>query len=188
MNNFNAFKILADKPGTLSCRDKNGLSLLESAGEQAGNEYLREPQKTAAQDILKYLEEMPECKAQKDMIEFGKACEAGDEEKVREMMERGDIDVNGLYRGYPFLCLAVKENQSSVVALLLSDEKTRLDVRVLYYQSQETILHIVQDTELLKLLLQDSRCTPEILNAKDEKGETPLFKTAEWYGIRNYDI
>jgi len=110
---------------------------------------------------------------------LGVACESGDIERVRELLTGGLADINNVYYdGLTPLMIATKNNQTSVVSLLLTHKDLALDKATKWGL---TALHIAcgmgGDTSfpVIPLLGSDKRCTPVVLNKKANNGDTPVM-------------
>jgi len=107
---------------------------------------------------------------------LGKACESGDIEKVRELLIEG-ADINKEYDGLTPLMHAAVNNKTSVVSLLLTYKELVLDKAT---EKGYTALHFACDkggisSPVIPLLGSDKRCTPVVLNKKDNEGDSPLM-------------
>jgi len=115
---------------------------------------------------------------------LGEACESGDIERVRELLTGGLADINNdYYEGRTPLMIATLNNKTSVVSLLLTHKDLILDKVT---DEGYTALHIAcvcveGGTSAIPLLGSDKRCTPVVLNKKDNDGNTPLM-WAVFYG------
>jgi len=102
----------------------------------------------------------------------------GDEEKLKEVLASGDVDVNGVGRfGCTPLSIAMERGEPEIVKLLLANENTKLDI---VNSSNETGLHRAcahtnSRMECVQLFVNDERCTPEILNMKQRDQMSALF-------------
>ena len=119
-----------------------------------------------------------------DITDLCKACGEGNNDKVEEIMAEGQVDVNGIDGdGRPPLIYAVMNEHPSTLSILLASEKTRLDV-VDGSLNSWTALHWAcwgteeKQTECLKQLLLDNRCTPDLINKKNDNE-----KAAIWHAV-----
>ena len=110
-----------------------------------------------------------------DTDELYNACYSGDTEKVITMLGRGEVDVNAISLGFSPLMLAVIMNHPHTVKALLSWPGTRLGVA---NDAGKTALHYAcmnNRSAFIQILAKDPRCTPEVLNRKENFGATALL-------------
>jgi len=106
------------------------------------------------------------------------ACQRGDIESVRELLTEGLADINNDYYIYLTpLMFATLHNQTSVVSLLLTCKELVLDKAT---ERGSTALHFAcrdggTSFPVIPILGSDKRCTPVVLNKKDNDGQTPLM-------------
>ena len=110
---------------------------------------------------------------------LGKACACGDIGRVKELLIGGVGDVNNdEYMGRTPLMLAVGNKKTSIVSLLLLHPDLGLDNADGY---GFTALHFAcsgrSSPVTISLLGKDRRCTPVVLNKKDNGGDSPLMLT-----------
>jgi len=101
-----------------------------------------------------------------------RAVKDGNEEMVKILASLEDIDCNA---GNP-LSYALKRNQPNILSILLTNQTIKLDIGT---DLITACLH--QFNECIRHLTKDTRCTTEILNRKNQFGETALM-TAVVYG------
>jgi len=110
-----------------------------------------------------------------------RACREGDKERVENIIANGDVDVNENDKtcGYGPLYCAVLMEHPIIVKALLDCKETRLDV--LDEEDGMTALHQAcwgnaqEQTECLKIIVNDYRCDSALVNIKDKKGNTALY-------------
>ena len=112
--------------------------------------------------------------------ELCRACTRGDKAAVAEILERGEVDVNGVndYDATPLYC-AVVNNQVDIVKLLLKNKDIRLDT--LNGDGRSTALYkacVFNRIEIIKELIRDSRCSYEVLNDPGGYKEPPIMIAA----------
>ena len=101
-----------------------------------------------------------------------RAVKDGNEEMVKILASLTNIDCNA---GNP-LSYALKRNQPSILSILLSNKKIKLDIG-----TDLVTACLNQFNQCIRHLTKDTRCTAEILNRKNKFGETALM-TAVVYG------
>jgi len=108
---------------------------------------------------------------------LGKACASGDIEKMRKLLIEG-ADINKEYDGgLTPLMHATVNNKTTVVSLLLTNKELVLEKAT---KKGYTALHFACNKggasfPVIPLLGSDKRCTPVVLNKKDNEGDTPLM-------------
>jgi len=113
------------------------------------------------------------------------ACNNGFIQTVRDIVINKDVDINNTdeYHGYTPLMWASGLNQTEVVSFLLTQPELQLDKR--NYINGGTVLHMVCDynnlVSVVRLICQDRRCTPSVINIKDNYGRTALMR-AVYFG------
>jgi len=106
------------------------------------------------------------------------ACQKGDIASVRELLTEGLADINNDYNLHLTpLMFATLSNQTSVVSLLLTCKELVLDKAT---REGNTALHFAcrdgrASFPVIPLLGSDKRCTPVVLNKKNNDGQTPLM-------------
>ena len=97
---------------------------------------------------------------------------------VTRLLQHSEVDVNGAgCRGNTPLISAVWGGHLDIVARLLEASKTQLDK---CNNAGQTALHWAtlfnnKRVPIMKLLCQDSRCSPVVVNKKDRAGNTALL-------------
>ena len=112
--------------------------------------------------------------------ELCRACTGGDKAAVVEILEKGEVDVNGVndYDATPLYC-AVVNNQVDIVKLLLKNKNTRLDI--LNSDGGSTFLYaacLFNTIQIIKELIDDSRYTSEVLNSPGGDKEPAIIEAA----------
>jgi len=107
------------------------------------------------------------------------ACVDGDDQEVQTILSRGDLDINTKYGDSTPLHYAMFNNHPSIVRMLLARADTRLDVTdsVGY-----TGLHWAcrrNNPECVSLYGEDRRCSAQLLNLKNNAGNTPVMLAVE---------
>ena len=105
------------------------------------------------------------------------ACILGDIQRVRDIVNSKEVDINDTYNhGYTPLMCAMKCIRTEVVRFLLTLPELQLDKR---NENGETALHRAcyryNNIAVLRLLCKDRRCTPSVVNIKDNNGDTALM-------------
>ena len=118
------------------------------------------------------------------------ACNDGDIQRVRDIVTSKEVDINDTYNEWtPLMHAMYFFDQSEVVRYLLTQPELQLDKRDSY---GTTALHwacrnITDSTDItvVRLFCQDRRCTPSVVNIKDNERETALLKAVDlgWYDI-----
>ena len=75
---------------------------------------------------------------------------------------------------------AMQFNRVSIVRLLLARPETKMEITDDY---GDTAIHYACwhiSAEVVRLYCQDARCTPDLLNKKDNAGRTPLMEAVYW--------
>ena len=122
------------------------------------------------------------------------ACYEGDDQKVRTILARGLVDVNGFHCGNTPLLYAVAGNQHTVVRTLLASNTTGLDLTGV---EGHTALHMAvymtvlgHSSGILSLLGQDTRCSPAVINTRTKAGDSALMvgvKYSDLDSVRELD-
>jgi len=113
------------------------------------------------------------------------ACGVGDIQRVQEIVASKEVDINDTYDylGETPLMRAMTYNQVDIVSYLLTLPELQLDKRD---RAGDTALHsAANDRSVVRLFCQDRRCTPCIVNMKDNDEKTALMRAVE-HGC--YDI
>jgi len=109
------------------------------------------------------------------------ACIAGNIQAVSDIVTSKEVDINDTdYCGntplYTPLMLAVESYHTEVVRFLLTQPELQLNKR---NSDGRTALHWAcwynSDITIVRLLCQDKRCTPSVLNIEDNDGRTALM-------------
>ena len=112
------------------------------------------------------------------------ACITGDIQTVRDIVTSKEVDINDAEYDNTPLMSAMDNNQAEVVRYLLTQPELHLDKR---YRDGDTALHgaclFNRDISVIRLFCQDRRCTPSVVNIKNNDGMTPLM-VAVYYGSR----
>jgi len=127
--------------------------------------------------IVRLLKSSPVLHKNTASYALGKACQDGDIVRVRELFNEGVAGINDdvyLY-GLTPLMIAAMNNQPSVVSLLLTYKELVLDKAT---NRGCTALHLAcgKSFPVIPLLCSDKRCTPVVLNKKDNDGDSPLMR------------
>ena len=185
MGNFEAVKILANFDGIeLDAKDDNGETLIDAAASQCDKNYVDESKKERHHKILNFLKEKlndirlcyeRRCKYHMMLCN---ACEAGHDDLVQEILNKGQVDINAPDScGTPPLFFAVQNKNPTTLQILLANEKTSLDFTNF---ANWTVFHWAccgsgEDiTKCLQLLVDDNRCNPDLINKKTNEGKTAL--------------
>ena len=102
---------------------------------------------------------------------------------VTRLLQHSEVDVNGAgCRGNTPLISAVWGGHLDIVARLLEASKTQLDK---CNNAGQTALHWAtlfnnKRVSIMKLLCQDSRCSPAVVNKKNRYGNTALHIGPKW--------
>ena len=108
--------------------------------------------------------------------ELFEACLDGNIGVVEEILRNKKVDINGSYRrgDTPLMC-AVKNGHLNVVRRLLEVPGIKIDKSdddgdtALFYAC------LFNRVSVLKLLCQDSRCSPSLVNKMNSRGNTALM-------------
>ena len=104
------------------------------------------------------------------------ACITGDIQTVRDIVTSKEVDINDAEYDNTPLMSAMDNNQAEVVRYLLTQPELHLDKR---YRDGDTALHgaclFNRDISVIRLFCQDRRCTPCVVNIKDNDGMTALM-------------
>merc|ERR1712126_23490 len=111
------------------------------------------------------------------------ACDVGNIQTVRDIVSSKEVDINGTdYYGDTPLMRATLRDKTEVVRFLLTQSDLRLDKKD---GGGFTALHMAcynnSKITVLRLLCQDRRCTPSVVNIKNNHGETALMR-AVYFG------
>ena len=101
-----------------------------------------------------------------------KAVKDGNEEMVKILASLPDIDCNA---GNP-LSYALENNQPNILSLLLTNKTIKIDIGTALISAC-----LNQFNQCIRYITKDTRCTADILNRKNQFGETALM-TAVVYG------
>ena len=85
------------------------------------------------------------------------------------------LDVNSQDDGQTALHQAMNYNRVSIVRLLLARPETRLDITDEYGWTPLHPACWYNSAAVIRLYCQDVRCTPALLNKKDDLDQTPLM-------------
>ena len=106
------------------------------------------------------------------------ACISGNLKEVEDILDNEEVDINnGGVIDTPLFC-AVLRGHPDIVRRLLGHPGLRLDQRNVFCFG-ESVLHYACEMNrlsIVRLLCQDSRCTPSVVNMKDREGDTPLMR------------
>ena len=176
MHDFQAVKILLNYQGIeFNPEDRTENSPLCIAERAMNDNCLSESHKKSRKEILDLLKEKA------SIIELCEACKRGEDTTIKEILSKGEVDVNGTdTHGYPPLFNAVINNHPSTLKLLLENSDVRLDF-VDHQFNNWTALHWAcfgsddnKCTECVEILVNDSRCNSDLVNSKNTKGDTPI--------------
>ena len=106
---------------------------------------------------------------------LSEACKVGSLEEVEEILGDEEVDINGVDRCDTPLASAVNNGHINIVRRLLEVPEMKLDIDDC---RGNTALHYACDdnrVSIIRLLCQDSRCSPDIVNKKNRLGWTPLM-------------
>ena len=83
-----------------------------------------------------------------------------------------------VFFGYTPLMIATTNGHPRIVEKLLSVPSTRLDIadHILGWSA----LHCTQHVSCISLLVKDRRCSPDILNMKNNRGLSPIMMAVKW--------
>ena len=95
-------------------------------------------------------------------------------QKVERLLAEG-LDVNSQDDGQTALHQAMNYNRVSIVRLLLARPETRLDITDEYGWTPLHPACWYNSAAVIRLYCQDVRCTPALLNKKDDLDQTPLM-------------
>ena len=109
------------------------------------------------------------------------ACEAGDDDMVQSILSEGALDVNSAnkYGDIP-LFRAIQCNHTSTVKLLLSNPSTKFDIT---NSNGQTGLHVAcfyNSDAVIQVFGTDIRCNPDIVNLKENSGDTAVMVAVGW--------
>ena len=107
------------------------------------------------------------------------AAGGGSEWLVSRLLARG-VNTNHtvtVFFGYTPLMIATTNGHPRIVEKLLSVPSTRLDIadHILGWNA----LHWTQHVSCISLLVKDRRCSPDILNTKNNRGFSPIMMTVK---------
>ena len=109
------------------------------------------------------------------------ACETGYNQTVEAILARGQVDVNSHDQyGTTPLMWAMCSNHPSIVTTILAYPHTKLDCSNTY--TGDTGLHYAcccNSPSVIPIIGQDRRCTPGIINIRNNMGRTPLMYAVE---------
>ena len=111
-------------------------------------------------------------------------------DEVEEILSNKVVDINGVYKGITPLICAVNRGNLHIVRRLLKVPEIKLDIASKTFDIDDgyTPLHYAckfNKASIVKLLCQDSRCSPDVVNKKDNVGATPLIRAVR---CQNLDI
>ena len=117
------------------------------------------------------------------------ACYDGNIQTVRDIITNKHVDINDTqFHDTTPLMLAMRKNQTDVLKFLLSQPELQVDKRNI---DGDTALHMAcydcYDITVVRLLCQDRRCTPSVVNSKNKHGMTALM-TAVYYGRLEIEV
>ena len=122
-----------------------------------------------------------------DIDDLCMTCQDGDNDTVEKIMFRGDVDVNStdVFGHYP-LYYAMHFNNPSILRTLLANVNTRLGVTHCNYDDNRIgmLECCYWHVECVKIFTSHSRCNTNVLNRKNEDGDTILM-IAAIYGNLN---
>ena len=114
-------------------------------------------------------------------LKLGDACEFGDIVTMEELLIGGLVDINVCIRDLTPLMHATALNQTSMVSMLLAYNNLELDTA-----SWEgyNAFHFAcgkggASFPIISVLGSDRRCTPAVLNKKDNYGNSPLMSAVK---------
>jgi len=108
------------------------------------------------------------------------AVEAKEEQMMQLILSIPDLDPNTPDRyGRTPLLFAMEENSYNAVNILLKNDKVKLDD--VEYDEMSPIFTAIsyKSTEALICYVENEKCTAEIVNRKNDKGETALYRATE---------
>ena len=104
------------------------------------------------------------------------ACRDGHDQEVKTILSRGEVDVNITeYNDWTPLNYAMEYNHHTIVTMLLARADTRLDVANCH---GDTGLHYAcykNSASCISVYGEDRRCSTNILNMKNNYGNTPVM-------------
>ena len=111
------------------------------------------------------------------------ACMRGNTKEVKERLTIGsnEVDINDTYDGCTPLMWAIKYNQVDTLKFLLTCSELQL-YKTTRDRFGNTALHLASCYDyvpILRLVCQDRRCTPTIVNMKNRWGETALMMAVD---------
>jgi len=154
----------------------SGFDLSRSAYHCAKPEIYNHP------SIVRLLKSCPVLHKKTARYAVKNACEFGDIETVNALISRGLVDINillpSLFINNTLLMHATIHNQASIVSMLLTHNNLVLDKA--REEDGATALHLAcafkgTSFPIISLLGNDRRCTPAVLNKKDDDGNSPLM-------------
>ena len=139
-----------------------------------------EPEIYSHPSMIRLLKSSPELHKKTAPYVMGKACRSSDIETMKELLHGGLVDINDefLFIGETPLMYATIHNQASIVSMLLTHNNLVLDKA--REEDGATALHLACNYKgtsfpIISLFGSDSRCTPAVLNKKDDYGDSPLM-------------
>jgi len=140
--------------------------------------YCAQPEIYHHPSIVRLLKSAPVLQKNTASYALGRACQDGNIETVRELLIGGLTDINNdYYHSRTPVMIAAMNNKPTVLSLLLTckdlvlDKATKLEgYTALHYACMKG------SSPVIALLGSDKRCTPVVLNKKDNNGDTPLMR------------
>jgi len=166
----------------LFCQDRRCTPSIVNMKDNYGNTALFYAESDGYLDTVNtILDLVPEQRAFMEMEKTFKklldACEAGDIQVVQNIVASKEVDINHTsFKGMTTLMCAMTYNQVDIVSYLLSLPELQLDKRDC---GGYTALHWAVNNgcvSIVRLFCQDRRCTPSVINMKDNDGETALMR------------
>ena len=108
--------------------------------------------------------------------ELGEACNFGNLGEVENILATEEVPINGYHNGYTPLMWAVIRGHLAIVRRLMEYPGIMLGSGYTY--GNNTALHEAcryNRVSIVRLLCQDSRCGPGVVNKKNSDGDTPLM-------------
>ena len=106
------------------------------------------------------------------------ACRSGNDDLVESILASGNVDINScdgnFYHNTP-MHYAMGFNHINIVTRLLSCAQTKLDVTNKYGKTSLHFACASNCTSGIRILGRDYRCTPAILNMKNNDGDSALM-------------
>ena len=139
--------------------------------------YCAKPEIYSHPSIVRLLKSSPVLHKEAVQQKLSIACVKGDIETMKDLLSGGLVDINDGFIGLGFtpLMFATARNQTSIVSMLLTYNDLVLDKAT---EDGYTALHLAclgGKYAIISLLGSDRRCTPVVLNKKDNDGDSPLM-------------